>query len=172
MTATFVVVGICYIVTALALRSARTTGRLVLIAGACAGMLVAANPEHPGVNYPWPHIIAASIGLAERVAGASQAVWPLAVVLSCARLGRGGTRLLAERGPRAQAASGPAAHARARDLEPVQFSRPDEHHVGVPLRLVRQTIGEASPAEAEQAGVGCTRPNPRTLGREQAAEAT
>jgi hypothetical membrane protein len=64
MTLTFVVVGVCYIVTALALRPARITGRLVLIAGACAGILVAANPEHPGVNYPWPHIIAASIGLA------------------------------------------------------------------------------------------------------------
>jgi hypothetical membrane protein len=137
MSLTFVVVGVCYVVTALALRSARITGRLVLIAGACAGMLVAANPEHAGVAYPWPHIIWASIGLpgvttwpagawrrgpavpwglrpavaavavtvllalvawfaldlvtgsgqtglAERVGGAAQAVWPLAVVLSCA----------------------------------------------------------------------------------------
>jgi hypothetical membrane protein len=171
MTLTFAAVGICYVVTAIALRPARTTGRLVLIAGACAGMLVAVNPEHPGVNYPWPHIISASIGLAgvttwpagawrrgpsvpwalrpavaavavaallalvawfgvelvtgagqaglaERVAGAAQAVWPLAVVLSCSRLGRlgrGGTRLLAARAPRAQSASGPPAHARTPD---------------------------------------------------------
>jgi len=32
-------------------------------------------------------------GLAERVAGAAQALWPLTVVLSCALPGRGGTRL-------------------------------------------------------------------------------
>ena len=58
MTLTFVVVGLCYVVTALALRPARTTGRLILIAGAVAGMLVAVNPEHPGDPYPWPHISA------------------------------------------------------------------------------------------------------------------
>ncbi len=138
MTLTFVVVGLCYVVTALALRPARTTGRLILIAGAIAGMLVAANPEHAGDAYPWPHIIRASIGLlgvatwpagawrrgpavpwglrpalaatavavllalvswfavelvtgagqvglAERVMGVAQALWPLAVVLSCGR---------------------------------------------------------------------------------------
>jgi hypothetical membrane protein len=136
MTLTFVLVGGCYIVTALALRPAGATGRLILIAGAVAGLMVAANPEHPGDAYPLPHIIAASaglaglvtwpaaawrrgpavpwglrravaatavavlfalvlwfaaelvlgagqVGLAERVAGAAQAVWPLAVVLSC-----------------------------------------------------------------------------------------
>jgi len=111
---------------------------LILIAGAVAGMLVAANPERAGDAYPWGHIIWASIalagvttwpagawrrgpavpwalrpaaaaaaiavllalvtwfgaelvtgsgqvGLAERVAGAAQALWPLAVVLSCCR---------------------------------------------------------------------------------------
>ena len=136
MTLTFLLVGSCYIVTALALRPARSTGRLILIAGAVGGMLVAANPEHAGQAYPVPHIIAASVGfagvatwpagawrrgpavpwalrpvaaaaavaallapvawfgaelilgagqagLAERTAGAAQAIWPLAVVLSC-----------------------------------------------------------------------------------------
>jgi hypothetical membrane protein len=136
MTLTFVVVGACYLVTALALRPARTTGRLILIAGGIAGMLVAANPESPTDAYPWGHIIWASIGLAgvtawpawawrrgstvpwglrpaaaaaavvvlvvlviwfaaelitgsgqvglaERAAGTAQALWPLAVVLSC-----------------------------------------------------------------------------------------
>src|ERR1017187_5945890 len=68
-----------------------------------------------------------------------------------------------------QAASGPAAHARTRDLESAQFSRPDEHHVGVPLRLAREPVGEAGPAEAEQAGAGRTWP---TLGCEQAADVT
>ena len=70
MTLTFVLVGCCYIVTALALRPAGATGRLILIAGALAGLLVAANPEHPADPYPIPHIIAASAGLAGLV------TWP------------------------------------------------------------------------------------------------
>jgi hypothetical membrane protein len=138
MTLTFVVVGVCYLLTALALRPAGTAGRLLLIIGAIAGMLVAANPESAGDPYPWGHIISASIGLAgvtawpagawrrgsavpwtlrpaaaatavavmlalviwfaaelitgsgqvglaERAAGTAQALWPLAVVLSCRR---------------------------------------------------------------------------------------
>jgi hypothetical membrane protein len=64
MTVTFVVVGVCYVLTALALRPAGTAGRLILITGAVAGMLVAANPERAGDAYPWGHIIWASIGLA------------------------------------------------------------------------------------------------------------
>ena len=63
MTLTFVVVGVCYVLTALALRPAGTAGRLILITGAVAGMLVAANPERVGDPYPWGHIIWASIGL-------------------------------------------------------------------------------------------------------------
>ena len=136
MTLTFLVVGGCYIVTALALRPARAAGRVILIAGALAGILVAANPERVGDPYPVPHIIAAvvglaglvswpagacrrgsavpwalrpavaaaavtvllglvlwfgaelvlgsgQVGLAERVAGGAQALWPLTVVLCC-----------------------------------------------------------------------------------------
>ena len=70
MTLTFLLVAGCYIVTALALRPAGAAGRLILIAGAVAGLLVAANPEHPGDAYPVPHIIAASAGLAGLV------TWP------------------------------------------------------------------------------------------------
>ena len=70
MTLTFLLVGGCYIVTALALRPAGAAGRLILIAGAVAGLMVAANPEHPGDPYPVPHIIAASAGLAGLV------TWP------------------------------------------------------------------------------------------------
>jgi len=69
MTLTFVVVGVCYVVTALALRPAGTAGRLILITGAVAGMLVAANPERVGDPYPWGHIIWASIGLQVAVPG-------------------------------------------------------------------------------------------------------
>jgi hypothetical protein len=136
MTLTFVVVGACYFVTGLALRPARLPGRLMLMAAAATGVLVAANPEHPGTNFPLPHMIwgaagcvalvawpaaawrrgplvpwglrpavaagvvavllallawfavelitwGAQAGLAERVFGAAQALWPLAVVVSC-----------------------------------------------------------------------------------------
>jgi Protein of unknown function (DUF998) len=149
MTLTFVVVGACYFVTGLALRPARMPGRLLLMAAAVAGVLVAANPEHPGTSLPVPHMIwgaagcaalvawpagawrrgpsapwglrpavsagavavllallawfAAELitgggqaGLAERIFGAGQALWPLAVVVSCRHAARTGSRL----GPR------------------------------------------------------------------------
>jgi Protein of unknown function (DUF998) len=70
MTLTFVVVGACELVTGLALRPARTAGRVLLMAGAVAGMLVAANPEHPGTSFPVPHMICAAAGCAGMVA------WP------------------------------------------------------------------------------------------------
>lgn len=145
MTLTFLVVGACYLVTGLALRPARAPGRLILMAGAVAGVLVAANPEHPGSRFPLPHMIWAAAGcaalvawpagawlrgrsvpwglrpgvsagvvavllallawfgaelitrggqagLAERIFGAAQALWPLAVVVSCRRAARTGTR--------------------------------------------------------------------------------
>jgi hypothetical membrane protein len=155
MTATFIVVGVCYLLTALALRPAGTAGRLILITGAVAGMLVAVNPERAGDAYPWGHIIWASIGLAgvtawpagawrrgsavpwslrpaaaaaavavllalviwfatelitgsgqaglaERAAGIAQALWPLAVVVSCRR------PVTAPRGPLPEPAAWPA----------------------------------------------------------------
>jgi hypothetical protein len=141
MTLTFLVVGACDLITALALRPARAPGRLILMTGAVAGMLVAANPEHPGTSLPLPHMIWAAAGcaalvawpagawrrgpsapwglrpaisagavtvllallawfgaelitgggqagLAERIFGAAQALWPLAVVVSCRRATR------------------------------------------------------------------------------------
>jgi hypothetical membrane protein len=136
MSLTFVAVGACLVATGLALRQARAPGRLALMAGAVAGMLVAVFPERPGVIFPVPHMICAAAGclgvvtwpalawrrgrevpwglragpafaavavlvvlviwfgaelltrgaqagLAERVFGAAQALWPLAVVASC-----------------------------------------------------------------------------------------
>jgi hypothetical membrane protein len=141
MTLTFLVVGACYLVTALALRPAGQAGRLILFTGAAAGMLVAANPETAANAYPVQHILWSSIGLAglttwpagawrrgpavpwalrpavaavvvavllalvawfgaelvagagqtglaERIAGGAEALWPLAVVLSCRQRGR------------------------------------------------------------------------------------
>jgi hypothetical membrane protein len=72
MSLTFVVVGVCVFVTGLALRPARMAGRLILMAGAVAGMLVAANPEHPGTSFPVPHMICAAAGCVGVVA------WPAA----------------------------------------------------------------------------------------------
>jgi hypothetical membrane protein len=72
MNLTFLLVGACYILTALALRPAKTTGRLVLIAGAAAGMMVAANPEHAGGFGSVPHFVWASIGFA------GLTLWPAA----------------------------------------------------------------------------------------------
>jgi hypothetical protein len=136
MTLTFLVVGACDVITGLALRPARAPGRLMLMAAAAAGILVAANPEQPGTSFPLPHMIWAATGcatlvawpagawrrgpsvpwglrpaasagavtvllallawfsaelitgggqagLAERIFGAAQALWPLAVVVSC-----------------------------------------------------------------------------------------
>ena len=70
MSLTFVAVGVCVFVTGLALRPARAAGRLILMAGAVAGMLVAAAPEHPGTSFPVPHMICAAAGCVGVVA------WP------------------------------------------------------------------------------------------------
>jgi Protein of unknown function (DUF998) len=69
MTLTFAVVGICYIVTAIALRPAGAAGRLILAAGATAGMLVTVNPQpvHGGSAV---HAFWASVGFG------ALAVWP------------------------------------------------------------------------------------------------
>jgi hypothetical membrane protein len=72
MSLVFLLVGACYILTALALRSAKTPGRLILIAGATAGMLVAANPEHAGGFGSVPHFVFASLGFA------GLTLWPAA----------------------------------------------------------------------------------------------
>jgi len=70
MSLTFVVVGACVFMTGLALRPARTAGRMILMAGAVGGMLVAANPEHAGNSFPVPHMVCAAVGCAGVVA------WP------------------------------------------------------------------------------------------------
>jgi hypothetical protein len=51
---------------------------------------------------------AGQTGLAERVAGAAQALWPLTLVLSCSRRVRGGTRVTPVLGLKAQAAARPS----------------------------------------------------------------
>ena len=141
MTLAFAAAGACEIATGLALRPAAVAGRLILVTGGAAGLLVAASPEQPGTDFPLPHMIWATAGcaalvawpagawrrgpsvpwglrpavsagvvavllillawfgaelitgggqagLAERVFGAAQALWPLAVVVSCRRAAR------------------------------------------------------------------------------------
>ena len=138
MTLVFVTVGVCELVTGLALRPAGLPGRLLLMVGAVTGFLVAVNPEMPGgvatlqhevwsgiglaalvtwpvgacrrgAQVPWslrPVTSAVVVfvqlallawfvlelltgaghaGLAERVLGTAQILWPLAVVLSLLR---------------------------------------------------------------------------------------
>ena len=60
MTLTFLLVAVCDILTAVALRPAGAAGRLILLAGSVAGVLVALNPEHFGGSVP--HAIWATIG--------------------------------------------------------------------------------------------------------------
>src|ERR1035441_8251345 len=67
MTLTFLVVGACDVVTGISLRPARAPGRLILMAAAAAGILVAANPEHPGTSFPLPHMIWTAAGCAALV---------------------------------------------------------------------------------------------------------
>lgn len=138
MTLAFLGVGGCYVITGLALRSAAALGRLLLMTGGLATVLVAANPLPAGGGGSLPHTLAAAVafialaawpvpaarrgpdvarglqpavcvgataallgllvwfglelgtgagqlGLAERVAAAALALWPLAVVLTCYR---------------------------------------------------------------------------------------
>jgi hypothetical membrane protein len=69
MTTALLAVGACYILTGAALRPARLAGRLVLITGAAAGMMVAANPE-PAVGASVSHTVWAVLGFA------GLAAWP------------------------------------------------------------------------------------------------
>lgn len=70
MTLVLLVVGVCDVVTGLALRPAAVPGRLILIAGGIAGVLVAATPE-PARGGSLAHAFWAAIGFI------ALTVWPL-----------------------------------------------------------------------------------------------
>jgi hypothetical protein len=72
MTLAFALAGACEVVTGVALRPARAAGRLILMAGGLAGILVAASPVHAADGAPESHIAWATVGLA------ALAVWPVA----------------------------------------------------------------------------------------------
>jgi Protein of unknown function (DUF998) len=70
MTLVLLAVGVCDVVTGLGLRPAATPGRLILIAGGIAGILVAANPE-PARGGSLAHAFWTTIGFVALTA------WPL-----------------------------------------------------------------------------------------------
>jgi hypothetical protein len=72
MTLAFALAGAGEIVTGLALRPAHVAGRLILMAGGSAGILVAVSPVRTGGGAPGSHIAWAAVGLA------ALAMWPLA----------------------------------------------------------------------------------------------
>ncbi|MGN6792535.1 MAG: DUF998 domain-containing protein [Streptosporangiaceae bacterium] len=71
MTLTFIVVAICYITTAVALRPAARTGRVALVAAALAGMLVAASPQAAPGSFSFAHAVWSALGFT------LLAAWPL-----------------------------------------------------------------------------------------------
>ncbi len=71
MTLALAGVGICHVVTALALRPAAAPGRLALVAGGLATALVAASPLPAGGGGSVRHTIAAAIGFI------TLALWPV-----------------------------------------------------------------------------------------------
>jgi hypothetical protein len=72
MTLALAGVGTCHVLTGLALRPASSAGRLILMTGGVATVLVAANPEPAGGGGSLPHTVWAAIGFI------ALAVWPLA----------------------------------------------------------------------------------------------
>jgi hypothetical protein len=77
MTLALAALGACYAVTGLALRSAAWPGRLLLMAGGVATVVVAANPLPAGGGSSLPHGLAAGIGFV------ALAIWPAG---ACRRL--------------------------------------------------------------------------------------
>jgi hypothetical membrane protein len=72
MTLALAGVGACHVITGLALRPAAPAGRLMLMSGGAATMLVAAFPETAGDGWSLPHTCWAAVGFV------ALAVWPLA----------------------------------------------------------------------------------------------
>jgi hypothetical protein len=72
MTLAFLVAGACEVMTGLALRPAASAGRLILMAGGLAGLLVASSPEPAGGGGSARHTFGAVVGLV------ALAAWPVA----------------------------------------------------------------------------------------------
>ena len=72
MTFAFLVAGACEVMTGLALRPAASAGRLILMVGGLAGLLVASSPEPAGGGGSVRHTFGAVVGLV------ALAAWPVA----------------------------------------------------------------------------------------------
>ncbi|HEY6275937.1 MAG TPA: DUF998 domain-containing protein [Streptosporangiaceae bacterium] len=72
MTLALLSVGACHVITGLALRPAASPGRILLMTGGVATVLVAANPVPAGAGHSVPHTVAAA------VAFLALAAWPAA----------------------------------------------------------------------------------------------
>jgi hypothetical protein len=72
MTFAFLVAGACEVITGLALRPAASAGRLILMVGGLAGLLVASSPEPAGGGGSVRHTFGAVVGLV------ALAAWPVA----------------------------------------------------------------------------------------------
>jgi hypothetical membrane protein len=72
MTLALALVGACYVITGAALRPAARAGRVLLIVGGAATMLVAVFPETAGAGGSLPHTFWAAVGFV------ALAVWPAA----------------------------------------------------------------------------------------------
>jgi len=145
MTLAFALAGACDIVTGLALRPARAAGRLILMAGGIAGILVAASPVHLGDGAPVPHILWAAAG------AAALAVWPVAA---------------SRRGPAASWALRPGASVRVTVVLLVLLA-----WFGLELvtsaglaGLAERVLGEAQAAWPFAVVMSCRHPAPATAG--------
>ena len=69
MTLAFAAAGACEIATGLALRPAAVAGRLILVTGGAAGLLVAASPEPAEGGGSLRHALTAAAGLAALAPG-------------------------------------------------------------------------------------------------------
>jgi hypothetical membrane protein len=72
MTLALAGTGTCHVLTGLALRPAALAGRLILMTGGVATVLVAANPQPAGGGGSLPHTVWAAVGFI------ALSVWPLA----------------------------------------------------------------------------------------------
>jgi hypothetical membrane protein len=86
MTLALAGVGACHVVTGLALRPAAAPGRLILVTGGVATVLVAAFPERAGDGGSLPHTLWAAVGFV------ALAAWPLAARKGGGTPGRSGRR--------------------------------------------------------------------------------
>jgi hypothetical membrane protein len=86
MTLGFLVVGGCDVITGLALRPASRAGRVLLVTGGFAGIMVGLSPETVGAPTPWRHFLFAALGFVLLT------IWPVAATRGISDPDIGGDR--------------------------------------------------------------------------------